>query len=733
MANEAKGTYSAAADLAEAREEYTADLEAFQENIDKAVADIDMLHGENQWPEAIKQKRESERRPCLTFNKLPQFVDQTIGANRRNAPQIRISASDGLVRKLETWDRMQAREQMQPDINGMPPRLPGREIEAPEVMAGLIRDLEVRGRANVARMTAMKHSVSHGFGHYRLLTKYVDDESFEQTITYGAVRNPLSVLWDAGSNEYTREDAHHCWITSAMPEASFKKKYPGAAILTFEAAEHAWLGEWRKGSDIIIAERFWKVPEEKTLLLMTNGQLFEYSEDFEAVKDELAMQGITVARERKVSSHKVMWRTMTGADVLDEREFPSRYIPVIPVWGKEICVAGRYIYRGVIRHSHDGMRQYNFQRTAAIEAAALQPKAPFMIGASQIGEYRAIWETANTDNHAYLPYDDSKNVNMPQRSAPPQLNQAAVALAQVAENDLYGTIGKYPPSLGDRTAADESGRAIIARQNQANDIDYEFPDNLGWSVEYEGRILVDMIPRLYDTERIITVRGIDDSEAKVKINVRVRDEQTGREVILQDIKGKYDVSVTVGPTFATQRMEAAESMLDFAKNVPNAGPAIGDLVAKNTDWPNGASDAVAKRLKKVIQTTMPGILDEEDQEPPTPEQQQAMAMQQQMQEQAMQAQHAEIEAKLAKAEADKADAAATIKMAEAKEAEAQYKMMALAAGPPPGTQTGPQQTPANAGVSASGLPATREDLDNFIRDRVADALAEFTIQSQAQP
>lgn len=700
-----KDSYASASALKEYREEYEADFEAFKENMQLAEEDIRMLNGQS-WPEKVKKEREDEGRPCLSFNKLPQFVDQTIGANRRNKPQIRVSLSDGAERNMEV-------------------RGAKKEMTDAEVMEGLIRQIQYASKASIAYDTAMEHMASHGWGHFRILTAYVGDDTFDQEIKFAAVRNPLSVIWDAGAEEYTREDALHCYISSAVPEASFKKQYPTAAILSFDKADPVWGKHWKQSKSILVCERFSRVPETKTLLRMSDGSVFYLDEKFEMVKDELAQAGVVVQRDRKVKIYTVKWCKMTGADILEENVFPSQYIPVIPMWGKELCVDGRYIYRGVIRHAHDAQRQLDYQRTAGIEGVALQPKAPIIVGKSQVKGFEALYETANKKNHAYLPYNDDINPNPPQRSVGPQVPVAAAALAQQAENDLYGVIGKYPPSLGDRTS-EESGRAIIARQNQANDIDFVYPDNAARSVEHAGRILVDMIPRTYDTERLVRIRGEDDSVSEITINKRIVDQQSGQEVVLNDLTvGKYGVTVSVGPTFATQRMESAQWLMDFASAVPAAATAAPDLIARAQDTP--IAEKLAERLKK---TVPPQLLADDEQEEKTPEQMQQEQMAMQMQQQAMQAEQAEIEAKLAKAEADKADAAATIAMAEAKQAEAQAKMMALAAGPPPGT-TEPPQTPADAGVSVSG--PSMEELRDLVRDTVADAIAEFHLQTQGPP
>lgn len=89
-------------------------------------------------------------------------------------------------------------------------------------------------------------------------------------------------------------------------------------------------------------------------------------------------------------------------------------------------------------------------------------------------------------------------------------------------------------------------------------------------------------------------------------------------------------------------------MMAFASAVPNAGSLIGDLIAKNMDWPG--ADEIAERLKKALP---PGIVEPEEGEEDPAQQAAAEAAQQ-----AAQAQQQIAEAESAKAVAETAATAA---------------------------------------------------------------------------
>jgi hypothetical protein len=313
------------------------------------------------------------------------------------------------------------------------------------------------------------------------------------------------------------------------------------------------------------------------------------------------------------------------------------------VLGKELIVQGRPVYRGVIRFAKDAQRAYNFNRTAAIEALALAPKSPYIAGTSQIKGYENIWKTANTKNHAFLPFDDSRNPSPPQRQAGALVQAGFSQEAMLDSDDMKATTGIYDASLGARSN-EQSGKAILARQREGDVNTFAYIDNLSRSIRHAGRILVEMIPKIYDTQRVVRVRFPDSTEDFVEINKTIIDTETGEPVTVHDLsQGKYDVAVDVGPSYTTQRVEAAESMMQFIQAVPNSAPAVMDLLARNMDWPG--ADEIAERLRKMVP---PGLIESEEPvqpPPPTPEQQAEMA---------------KAQATMAKAEADTMKAQADI-------------------------------------------------------------------------
>lgn len=534
------------------RFEYAADAEL--DNRENALEDLRFCNGE-QWPEGIKKQRDDEGRPCLTINRLPQFVKHVINSQRQNRPSIKVKPVDdksdpGLARVYE----------------------------------GLIRNIEQQSLADAAYDTALEFGVKGGFGYFRVITEYSNDDAFEQDIRIKRIANPFTVYLDPDHQEPDASDMGWCFVTELLDKDVFEARYPGADSSEFDSG----LGDdktWFSEDKIRVAEYWRKVPTKKLIGLLEDGTVTDV--------DKLPLE-VQPVKTREVTCYKIEWRLITGKEVLETREWAGKYIPIIPVFGDETNIEGRKIYSGLVRWAKDPQRMYNYWRTQATELVALAPKAPFLVTPEQVENFEDVWKTANTKTHAYLPYNHT-GAPLPQRQPFANSPIGAVNEALAASDDIKATTGIYNPSLG-MESNETSGRAIIARQRQGDNATFNYIDNLSRAIAHCGRILVDLIPKIYDTPRIVRLMN-DDSEEMVEIN-KVVQTPLGETRINDLSVGKYDVVVSVGPAYATRRQEAAESMLQFIQSSPNAGPLIADLVAKNMDWPG--AEEIAERLRKAL-------------------------------------------------------------------------------------------------------------------------------------
>lgn len=613
-----------------------------KDNRKEAVTDLEFLAGK-QWSDTDLQLRAN--RPALTINRLPQFVRQVTNDIRQADIAIKVVPSDGAVARAEQVMDPQSPEMGHnggPPMDGMQqPASNKKKTTMADVYNGLIREIQYQSSAAHAYATAAEHQTACGIGYFRFITQYASDDTFDQEIRIKPIPRPMNVYCDPAAVEVDRSDARWWVVTEMMTRSEFKEKYPKAAEVNVETFEENTSGlHWSFGETVRVAEFWIKQPIKKTIAQLETGEVVELPKGI----DESMLP---IVEKRTVESHKIMQYVVSGAEVLEEpTEWAGKYFPIFPVIGSEIPLEDKTVRYGLIRFARDPQKLYNYARTSAAESMGQAPKSPWLVTAAMIKPFKSIWDTANKTLHPYLPYaaDPEAPGAMPRREPPPDVPMAYVQEAGVADGDIKATVGMYDPQLGQRSN-ENSGRAILAREKQGDTGTFHYSDNLRRSLEFAGRALIDLIPRIYDNERVIRILGDDESEMYLPVNKMVGYDEEGEPVYINDLTvGKYDCRVKIGPSYATKRMESAESMMQFIQAVPNAAGIASDLIAKNMDWPG--SEAIAERLKRSIP---PEILGEEaPQQPPDPMQEQQAEMAQQM----MQAQLAELQAKIEKLAAD---------------------------------------------------------------------------------
>ncbi len=564
--------------LNEARQRKRLANDAWRKNHQLAFEDVDFRDGD-QWSEEVKRERKQEQRPMLTFNRIETYIDKVVGNYRESRMSISVAPSDMHTGKIKI-----------PNVAG------DNDYDIAKVYEGLIRQIEYASKAQNAYDTALDHSVGNGFGFFRIVTEYADDTTFEQEIRIRRIRNPFSVVIDPTIQTVTGEDMKYAFIGTWTTAEEFERQYGFKPV----PDEFEVMGQdrelWWDGERVRIEEYFRKISERRKIVLLESGETIDIGREGQWARSyrEIERNGGVIVRERVVDSHRVEWFKINGARILEGPiEFPSKYIPIVLVPGKELVKRGETVYRSLIRYAKDAQRNYNYWRTAATEMVALAPKAPYVGPISAFKGLENIWKDANVKNYGFLPYNDGASAP-PRREQPGTIPTGALEEAQSADYDIKATIGIYESALGEQ-GNEKSGKAIIARQRQAQVGTFIFIDNLARAIEHCGRILVDMIPRVYDTDRVIRIRNEDGSGDFIRINMT--DGETGRK--LYDIGvGKYDIQVKTGPAFSSQREEAADTMLKMVDAYPELIKIIGDKIAANMDWPG--ADQIAKRLRAIV-------------------------------------------------------------------------------------------------------------------------------------
>jgi hypothetical protein len=546
-----------------------------------ALDDLEFRIGK-QWPSDIQTSRTNDARPCLTMNRLPQFIRTVTNEQRQQRPSVVVN-----------------------------PVGSGADIDTAAVCSGIIRHIELQSDSEIAYDSAFEAMVTSGFGYWRIITQYIDEESFDQEILIKRIRNAFAVYFDPDALEPDYSDARYCFVIEDMPHSEYRLKYPNsflASLTQFEGLGNQPAG-WMSRETIRVAEYIHVDEEAETLYRFTDGTTSGKKEE-----------GREVAETRKVIKRKVISSKINALEVIEEQEWPGRWIPIVPVLGDDLDVSGRRHLSGMVRNAKDPQRQYNYMASAATEAIALAPKAPFVGAEGQFENHEQQWAQANVRNFAYLEYKPQSLAGQPmpppQRMAVEPPIQAMMLMVRQADQDLKSTTGIYDPTLG-QPGPEQSGRAILARQHQGAIATLNYSDNLGRAIRFTGRQLLDLIPKVYDAPRLQRIVDPDGSIRHIGVFNSVSsglNQQAAMQMIAQagpeapemaairkvyDVgTGRYDVSLSVGPGYQSKRQEAVQSMMTLIQAYPNIMAFVGDLLVKNMDWP-GAQE-IAQRLRKML-------------------------------------------------------------------------------------------------------------------------------------
>lgn len=564
--------------LARARKRFIGCVSAESDNRKQGLDDLKFKSGEGQWPADVVADRNFDMRPCLTINKLPTFVNQVVNDQRMNRPGININP---------VGDKS--------------------DPEVAKMYRGLIRAIERDSMAEIAYDTGFDSCVSIGWGYWWVDLDYESPESLRQKIIVRRIRNPFTVYLDPKSQEPDGSDARYGFVTELVPRKEFEEDYPDADPMAWtEGGFGEDYKEWVTKDEIRVAQYFEVTTEKRRLVLLANGH-----EGFWDDLDEEARR-LEVVDERWSDVPKVMRYKLTAVDVLQEEEWPGKWVPLVKVVGNEIDIQGKVRLSGLIRNMKQPQMMYNFHRTLSVEITSLQPKAPWVMEEGQVEGHEQEWKVANVKTLPYLLYKGTdlggKPAPPPQRQPFTGAPQAVLAEVEAAAQDMMAVSGiRFDATRGERVY-DESGRALRELRERGDLGSFHYIDNFARSLRHTGEIFVDLIPKVYEQKRMLTILREDDSEEQVQVDpyaakpfAESRNPMTGKALkIFNPNYGKYGVTVTIGPSYATKRIEAGESMMDFLRAIAPAAPQLvansADIVVKTQDWP-GAEELAARFAK----------------------------------------------------------------------------------------------------------------------------------------
>jgi hypothetical protein len=622
----------------------------------------------DQWPQAIRQERENDiengPRPCLTIDKINQYIVQVVNDVRQGRPGINVRPQDSEA-----------------------------DVETARILKGIVRNIEDQSNADIAYATAIESAAKIGVGYFRIITEYVSDDSFDQEIFIKPIANTFSVYLGKHSMP-DGSDAEHGFVVETLPIEKFKQMYPKAkwAPEEFSDLDPESAGQWHTDETITVVEYYCLKRVTETIHFLDDGTTIS-DEMYRSWPDEAGPRpGIQDTR----TTHKkqLKWSKCTAVEVLEKRDLPGKYIPIVEVVGREGWVDGKRCLWGLVRPAKDSLRMYNYWASTITEKMALAPKVPFIGAKGQFEGSEDRWRAANRKNFAYLEYNpidvNGNALPAPERQPATPMEAAYMQYMQVIEHDVQTSLGMFKAAVGE-TESQQSGRAILALQRESDTATYHFGANLGVSIRHAGRIIVDLIPHYYDTKRVVRILGEDGEmrSATLDPELQVPYQQTQRGVLFNPGMGKYDVSITVGPSYNTKRMEAQATFVELAKGAadPISAALLRYMTVKNSDF-EGAQEA-AKAFKALLpppvqEALAGGKLSPEAQAIAAQAKLQMEAMAKELEEekagtrvQAMKVQ-SERETKLKEVELDRAVAAEKVKL-EREKAQADFELKKMVA------------------------------------------------------
>ena len=547
----------------------------------------------DQWEAREKITRKANGQPCLTLNMMPEKISQVVGDQRQNKPEIKVRPVDDFA-----------------------------DPETAEVQNGLIRAIMANSSSNLIINTAFESQVSCGRGAFRLVTEYETEKSFDQVIKLKWISNVFSVKWDPGAQQYDKQDGKYFFIYNDMQKKDYEEEYPEASKeglpYVYNYANNNYMSTclvgWTTEDTIRIAEYFERVDTLVEIVLLESGVTIESSELEEGMKVKTRPDGTEYRRIAEI--RKILWYKINGSQILEgPKEFPSSFYPIVMAWGKEDNINGKRFVRGMVRDGMDAQRQINVWESKTVETLCMMPTAPFHGTKKQFEGHESLYEAAAKGEMVFMllyNHDDDAKESKPTRITPPMIPTGMENRAAVNKDNLKDTMGIHDSQVGKRSN-ETSGKGILARQQQGERGTFIYQDNFAESLKTLGTILLDMIPRIYDADRVVRILGIDGEVRKVKFGARPEEDYNHEELkpeerIYDPKVGLYDVVVTVGPSHATRRTEAVEGMTQFVEAAPDLAPIIFPRVAKLLDFPD------ADELAEDLETLLPPAIQEKHRE-----------------------------------------------------------------------------------------------------------------------
>jgi len=550
--------------LREIREDFTYFRDFWTDNHNEWKTDLKFVSGDP-WDPDAREEREDNSRPVLSPDELGQYLNAAINNLRQNKRAIKVN-----------------------------PTGQGATDKDAERRAAIIKGIEYKSNAQSAYTNAFENAINCGMGFFRVTTKIISDEG-EVNPWIKIIENPLSVLLDPNAKEADFCDQKRCFVMDVLRKRDFARKYPKAQKRSFEADDVKIAPDWFQAENILVAE-YWRV----------DG----YDENGEGGK---VTQYIT-----------------NGLEILEKNDWPGSWIPIIAVTGKKMLVPRgneiKIMYASMIRLARGPQKMLAYIASQEAEEFGMAPRAPFVGYVGQFETDKDSWELLNKVPRAYVQADPvvdeatSSILPLPARPAFTPNAQAYEIAKESWRRSIQASMGITPLPTAAQRQNEKSGVALDKIQSQQAIGSFHFTDNFDRAIENAGRQVNELITLVMDTPRQVGVRQPDDTHDMMHVapGGQGAPPDVAPEDTFDPTKGEFDVTISTGMSYQSQREEASafvDTLIGEMANLPlppqakatllaraislkDIGP-IGDELAKIID-PQGDGEPVPPQAQQMI-------------------------------------------------------------------------------------------------------------------------------------
>jgi hypothetical protein len=320
-----------------------------------------------QWPDAVKEDRDQNNRPCLTINRTSVIVEKLANESKKNRPEPRIKPVGEKV-----------------------------SYDAAQVWQELIRHIEYISNFEAIFGTAKENQLNGGLGYWHIVHDYVDDESFDQELKIEPL-DPMNVYLDCdlSLDKVDGSDSMWAFIFKEYNRKEFRRLHPDIGLpMPARSPSIDDKDDWIRNDAVRVAEYYRIVVKEETLIYIEDesgtswtGRLSEIPKFARKILDEYSKgkQGIDY-KERDVKDRQLEWYKILGDRIIDEdKERKGHFIPIVRMPGREKKVESRLHRAGIVRALKDPQRMYNYN-DLSLDTPLPVPGGWTTMGAVQVGD-----------------------------------------------------------------------------------------------------------------------------------------------------------------------------------------------------------------------------------------------------------------------------------------------------------------------------------------------------------